>query len=783
MNAVKAVLLSPPFGVLTYSVPALFSGWDLPPGLRVAVPVGGSLRAAVLAGRDERPPEGVSLKDILWPLERSPLLSPDYVAMAENLAARQSIFLGQVLSSLVPAGLRTARAHLTWRSGGRRVKLGLGQLSGLEEGRLAELALAWRAGEVELAFAAMDRDLAYRLGVDPPWPVRPAAKAQTGVLECLFARGPMTAKALREALGPSAAQALVKLEAKGCVLLGPAPDDPEETPEIQPPGAPPPLTDEQRLALEEMSPLVGHGQTRLVHGVTGSGKTRLYFELAAKCLEQGRSALLLAPEVALAQALRSRARAWFGFDPVFSHGYQTPAKRERTFREMGRERGPRLIVGTRSALFLPVSNLGLIVLDEEHDASFKQDERMNYQAKEVAYFRAMREKALLVLGSATPDVKTYHAAREGLLPVSVLAKRAGPGRLPDIELVNVADKDKAVLLRFDGQRDRAGLLVERSLRELRETVDRGEQAIILLNRRGFAPVLYCLDCETIVGCPNCQVSLTYHKARERLVCHYCGLSQPFPRPCASCGSTSFLPMGEGTEMLADQLTAALPPEVALARLDRDAARRAERAEAILDDFAKGRTQVLVGTQMLSKGHDFPQVTLVIAADADLGLNLPDYRARERAFQMLVQVAGRAGRGERPGKVLIQTRTLQDPFWEYVRQADYRGFFEDELARRRKYGYPPFVKLGLVRASYPRDWECGPEVLSALAKDLRGVPGVRVLGPAPAPIPLVRNRLRFHCLLKAQDWPAIRQAYAKAVHGAKGPGKLRLALDLDPVDML
>jgi len=242
-------------------------------------------------------------------------------------------------------------------------------------------------------------------------------------------------------------------------------------------------------------------------------------------------------------------------------------------------------------------------------------------------------------------------------------------------------------------------------------------------------------------------------------------------------------MGEGTELLEEQLSAVLPPEVSIARLDRDAARRAGRAEAILGDFAKGRSQVLVGTQMLTKGHDFPEVTLVVVADGDRGFNLPDYRARERSFQMLVQVAGRAGRGDKPGRVLIQTRNRQDPFWDLVRRADYTGFFDQEIVSREKYGYPPFVKLGLVRASYPRDYEQGDQALMALAQALRKTPGVRVLGPAPAPIALVRDRRRFNCLLKAPDWPSIRQCYAKALGALGTHSKVRLQLDLDPVDMM
>ncbi|GFK95119.1 Primosomal protein N' [Fundidesulfovibrio magnetotacticus] len=782
---VRVALLTPPFASYTYRMPPRFAGGGLPAGLRVAVPVGGSLRAGVVLGPEEALPEGVEARDVLWPLELSALLSPGYVAMAETLAARQMEPAGRVLATLLPAGLRTARAFLRFRHDGRMRKLALGKLSESPV-PLDELAVAWRGGEARLDVAPAEPDPAYRLLVDPPWPVRPAASMQLAVLEMLFTRHQATAAQLREALGTGVSQALKTLEGKGHIVLGPPPEEPEELACQTEPDARAPLTEDQRAAFEALSPLLppGPGGERVVHGVTGSGKTRLYFELAAQTLAAGRDVLLLAPEVALAAALRDRACAFFGHEPLFSHGYQTPARRERVFREAAQARGPHLVVGTRSALFLPLRGLGLVILDEEHDQSFKQDERMAYQAKEVAFFRARQEGALLLLGSATPDVKTFHAAREGATPLVAMTRRAGGGRLPSVELVDLNPSDRAVQLasRLDGERG-VGLLAEQSAALLRETLDAGDQAMILLNRRGYAPLVFCLDCHQAARCPGCEVSLTYHKGRSRLVCHYCGQSFGFPRPCASCGGCNFLPMGEGTELLEEQLAAVLPPEIPVARLDRDVARRAGRAEAILADFARGRSRVLVGTQMLTKGHDFPDVTLVVAADGDMGLNLPDYRARERAFQMLVQVAGRAGRGEKPGRVLIQTRIPNDPFWELVKNADYEGFFAQEIEKRLKYGYPPFVKLGLARLSVPRSFEEPQALLAELGRALRQAPGVRVLGPAPAPIAMVRERRRFNCLLKAPDWPSIRGAFALARAALRGVDDARLSLDLDPVDMM
>jgi primosomal protein N' (replication factor Y) (superfamily II helicase) len=270
------------------------------------------------------------------------------------------------------------------------------------------------------------------------------------------------------------------------------------------------------------------------------------------------------------------------------------------------------------------------------------------------------------------------------------------------------------------------------------------------------------------------------------VCHYCGYSRPHPSPCPTCGGASFLPMGVGAELLEEQLAGLLPAGTRIARLDRDVARRPERAEAILKDFAAGKAQVLVGTQMLSKGHHFPEVTLVVAADADLGRNLPDYRASERTFQLLTQVAGRAGRGSRPGRVLIQTRTPDDPFFAHVVRGDFEGFFELELSRRKRLCYPPFTRLGLARLSFPRDWQEGLAAVTAVGEAMRRIAaplGVRVLGPAPAPLFILAGRRRYHCLLKSPDWPTIRQVFAAGREVLPASSKVRLTLDLDPVDML
>ena len=478
--------------------------------------------------------------------------------------------------------------------------------------------------------------------------------------------------------------------------------------------------------------------------------------------------------MALALKLLKDARHFHPNLPVLLyHGYQSQRYREKIWRTLA-QKETALIIGTRSALFLPVAKLGCIILDEEHDASFKQDDNIHYHAKEIAWFRSVQHNALLILGSATPDLRTFYAAKKGQLHLLTLKNRISGRELPPMTFVDIHERGSLS--------EAVPQLAKSSLSLLEQTIKRGEQAVVFINRRGFAPHMYCTDCGKTERCPDCEIGLTYHKARGKLVCHYCGYTRPYPSPCSSCGGASFLPLGEGTERLAEEISAYLGQKVL--RLDRDSTRRQGQMEAILTAFAREEAKVLVGTQMLSKGHHFPKVTLVIAADADMGLNLPDYRAAERTFQLLIQAAGRAGRGELPGQVLLQTHDRTHYCWSYVGQNDYEGFYADELARRERHFYPPFSHLALIRISYARDEEKALAELSTFAQAVRNEApklGVTVLGPAQAPLAMLRGRKRYQCLLKSQAWAPLRELFQRSCQGKLN--HLRLSLDLDPVNML
>ena len=795
MNAVVA-LLEPPYMDLTYTLPPGFPEDFWKPGLRCAVPVGtGPLRPAIVRRLTDEVPVNAKgrpfvLKAICWPLEDRPLLSGAVFAMLEDLASRQCAPCGQTVALLVPF-LKDLKVSLHRPGASAGEGQGAARTVPLSRIRQAspEERLAWARelaeGSARMLPPRKDPALNERcvLAVDPPWPVRPSARLQIKCLEHLAFHGPCNRRQLAREIGAAGSAVIAKLLAQGAIAIE---RDEEDEPGfavnealLAPEALGFELNADQRHAVADVADLLERGEAahRLLYGVTGSGKTAVYLELARRCLALGRSVLLLAPEVALAHKLRrDAAQALPGTEPVLYHGYQYPTRREAIFRSLAASRGPCLAVGTRSALFLPLPRLGLVVLDEEHDASFKQDEGLPYQAKELAWFRAGREKAVLVLGSATPDLKTWHAVQNQALPVLELPRRVTGRELPPIELVDISR------LRQLGQEDASGL-APRSIEALEGAVERGEQAMVLLNRRGFAHHVYCQGCRETLACPNCAVGLSYHRGEGRLLCHYCGWSMPFPAPCPKCSGMDYLPVGDGTEKLADWLSARLSQPVL--RLDRDSTRRPGAVEDLLARFARGEAPVMVGTQMLSKGHHFPDVTLAVVADGDLGLSIPDYRAAESTFQLLVQSAGRAGRGDKPGRVLIQTRDVGHYCWQYVAKSDYEGFYREEIARRQRYGYPPFVRLAMIRFSYERESQAGEEAMQEacafLKREARTLQ-VRLLGPVPSPIPWLSGRKRWHCLIKAQDWQVARRLYC-AVLARPEAAKLRIQLDLDPMSML
>ncbi len=783
MNYYLIALLSPPYSTLHYARPEYLSDnfWQI--GMRVLIPLGkGQFRVGLIVEKSDEAPEGLSLKDMLFPLEPKSIFSVKHIELFKQLALKQSLTIGRILGTILPLGLRTSRQKLRIFTQNTKAKL-LSAKDIYENAKLnqnSETAKAWADNKADWVASYEDNASSElcTLKKDPPWDIRKSAHNQQEILEYLYDNGSCTRRDLLSKFGQKINTSLNSLLKQGLIELNQveleelqadyiAKTELDTTRDFN-------LNDEQQQAFEVFAQALDaqKASTHLLYGITGSGKTIIYLELIKKCIESGKSALLLAPELALALKLRNDAKNILpDISIVFHHGYQIAAQKERNFKELCKNDNAHLIIGTRSALFLPCSNLGLIILDEEHDSSFKQDERLNYQAKDIAWFKAHQENAMLLLGSATPDLKSYYAAKNQQIPYSRLSARAGHSTLPEIKLIDIKNNDVSV-----------NILSKQAEGILKETVGRGEQAVILLNRRGYSPTMYCVDCGKVAKCPDCEIAMTYHKGRERLVCHYCGYSVKFPCLCSSCNGHNFIPLGQGTERLEEYLGSILPPGSKVLRLDRDSTRREGQVEEILSSFAKQEASVLVGTQMLSKGHHFPNVTLAIVADGDMGLNMPDYRAAERTFQLLLQSAGRSGRGEKQGQVIIQTRDIEHYCWKYIQEADYDGFYEHEIALREKRSYPPFVKLAIIRFSFSVKRTDSVEIMNKISKQIRESGkqnNVKVLGPAYAPIAVLRGMRRIQCLLKADNWLNIRKVFASL----KLDDDIKVSLDLDPVNMM
>ncbi|MFP4108034.1 MAG: primosomal protein N' [Desulfonatronovibrio sp.] len=768
-------LLTPPYRSFTYQEPDYFSSDTWKPGLRVLVPMGRANRLCVGVLESRVPLDcPCEVKNIYWPLERHRAISPEYLDMISGVSSRQVVDPGQILANVLPASLRRVPDVLVSGKSGERLSL---PAYGSENACLRKLALLWMNNDLDFARKAGASHMFVSVAKDPPWSILPNARLQWKIMDVLWEQGTMPASRLRQLFGPGVAGSLKTLSGKGLVKLCREQQTARQEENFIEEAIDYKLTRDQEQALSFLLPRLEQGcfDMNVLHGITGSGKSIVYMALAGKCLEMGRSAIILAPEIAIATQLYALARKTLpGVKVVLHHGLKGPKSKEKLFLELGSASQPVTLVGTRSALFMPVKNIGFIAVDEEHDESFKQDQGFIYQAKEIAHYLARRDRAMLVLGSATPDIKTFFAARDSRINLVSMTNRIGKSVLPKVSFVDLK-KDTPKFGPLSGACQRA----------LEETLGRGEQVVIMHNRRGYSPIIMCSDCSETVKCRNCQVSLTFHKKRQRLVCHYCGRSLPFSIICENCRGSEFVPLGGGTEKVEEFFQNNLK-ETRILRLDRDSSRNPARTEEILSDFAANKAQILIGTQMLSKGHTFPGVTLGIVLDGDLGLGLPDYRSSERIFQLLVQLSGRAGRGDKPGKVFIQTRNPGHYCWNYVAACDYQGFYEYEIKRRRLFGYPPFVRLGLVRLSLPYNWSHKDRFISALKNNVADVGtkhGVRIMGPAPAPLSKLKNRDRYQLLVKAENWSKIRSAYSELMNRVDLNRHVRVSLDLDPLSML
>jgi len=539
------------------------------------------------------------------------------------------------------------------------------------------------------------------------------------------------------------------------------------------------LTADQAAALKRLEKLAAAGTFRaaLLHGITGSGKTELYLRLAAIQRSAARGTIVLVPEIALTPAIAATFRKALGERVAIQHSGLSDGERHDQWQRI-RRGDVDVVIGTRSAVFAPIPNLGLIVVDEEHDTSYKQEESPRYNGRDVAIVRAQRAGALVVLGSATPSMETYHNAVSGKFEHIVLARRVLDRELAAVTIVDMREEYAA------GGPD---VILSRALTDaVQQRVDRGEQSIVLLNRRGFATAAFCRQCAGTVDCPNCSVSLVIHGegSARRARCHYCNYTARVPQTCPLCAAPYMEQSGFGTERVEAEVKR-LIPSARVARLDRDAVRRKGALAGLLSKFRDGGIDVLVGTQMIAKGHDFPRVTLVGVVSADVGLGLADFRASERTFQLITQVAGRAGRGDRPGEAIVQTIYPDHFSIQLASQQDYRAFFDREMKFRQAMRYPPHVSLinTVVRA---RTFTGAMDDAAAIVQQLRQLDqskgDVRILGPAPAPLGKLRGEYRAQFLVKGTNRRRMREALLGVL--AKRPDiARRTTVDVDPLSVL
>ncbi|MEQ3679341.1 primosomal protein N' [Pseudophaeobacter sp.] len=607
-----------------------------------------------------------------------------------------------------------------------------------------------------------------RLGDTQPDRMTPARAKVLAVME-EFGGMAFTPKELADMAGvtPSVVKGLVGQGALG----------EEETPRDLPYPALDPnrpskdLTEDQSRAAAALSEGVQSGSygTTLLKGVTGSGKTEVYLEVVAACLRRGRQALVLLPEIALTAEFLKRVEQRFGATPAEWHSGATMTERRRVWRMVG-QGNAQLVIGARSALFLPFRDLGLIIVDEEHDTAYKQEEGVLYNARDMSVLRAAMCSAQVVLASATPSLETWSNAEAGKYKRVDLTARFGTAVLPVMKAVDMRAEDLAPATWISPTLKQAMAL----------RMQRGEQSLLFLNRRGFAPVTICRACGTQVACDNCDARMVEHRFMKRLMCHQCGETKPVPEVCPSCQVVGKMaPVGPGIERLGEEV-AALFPEARIAVLSSDLFASARALKARIEEIAAGEADIILGTQLVAKGHNFPLLTLVGVIDADLGLQGSDLRAGERTFQLMRQVAGRAGRAERPGEALLQTFQPEHPVIRAILTGDEEEFWRAEAAQRREAGVPPFGRMAgiiLSGSDLAQVFDLG----NALARNdgpLRQV-GAQLYGPAPAPIARVRGRHRVRLLVKAAKGVALQEALSRWVKPFRMKGDLRLSIDIDP----
>ncbi|MRX73349.1 primosomal protein N' [Bacillus lacus] len=538
------------------------------------------------------------------------------------------------------------------------------------------------------------------------------------------------------------------------------------------------LTEEQEGAIKPILQKVEDGQHHvfLMYGVTGSGKTEVYLQSIEAVLQKGKEAIVLVPEIALTPQMVERFKGRFGSLVAVLHSGLSTGEKYDEWRKIQRKE-VKLVVGARSAIFAPFENLGMIIIDEEHETSYKQEENPRYHARDAAIFRARKHNCPVVLGSATPTLESFARAKKGNYELLSLQGRVNSRPMPEVSIVD---------MREELRKGNRTMFSTELLEQLRNRVEKGQQSVLFLNKRGYSSFVMCRDCGYAIQCPHCDISLTYHRSGQQLKCHYCGHEEPMPSVCPECSSEHIRFFGTGTQKVEEELAKVLP-EARVIRMDVDTTGRKGAHEKLLSAFGTGEADILLGTQMIAKGLDFPKVTLVGVLAADTMLHLPDFRASEKTFQLLTQVSGRAGRHLLSGEVIIQTYTPEHYSIQLTKQHNYLAFYEQEMQLRKQYAYPPFYYLALVTVSHPDllgAVSASEKIVSFLQAQLQV--STQILGPAASPIPRINNRYRYQCMIKYKrenNLAAALKAVNERFQQEMQQNGLGISIDLNPYQLM
>jgi primosomal protein N' (replication factor Y) (superfamily II helicase) len=699
---------------------------QLVPGMRVLVPFGKQRKVAVvLAIKDSSDIAENKLKNILEVIDDSPILSTTHLELLRFTARYYCYPLGETIHIALPNALRQGESP--------------------DKTSINMVALTEKGAQLPSLKAKTQRNLLTQL----------AQSGKSSLTEL-------------KALGFSK-KTIDSLISKALITQTIEHDNQWQStaPTI---GSKPTLNKEQAVACTAINQSRGFNSF-LLEGVTGSGKTEVYLQCLEEVLKRGEQALVLVPEIGLTPQTVNRFRRRFPDTPIMLwHSALTDNERLQTWR-FCEKASCAIVIGTRSSIFLPFLRLGMIIVDEEHDSSFKQQDTLRYHARDLAAYRAYQHNIPLILGSATPALETLHKAIHHKYQLLTLTERA-----------QTATNNQFQLLDMKGQPDQAGI-GHASLATMRQHLKRGKQVMVFLNRRGFSPTLICHECGWLSECSRCSTSATFHKAIGQMICHHCGEQHPVPHQCPDCGSTQIFPNGKGTEQIAEFLANEFS-EIPVTRIDRDSTRRKGSLEQALDEINRGGARILVGTQMLAKGHHFADVSLVIILDVDSGLYSCDFRATEHLAQLVTQVAGRAGRSGEPGQVLLQTHFPEHPLLQDLVNNGYQDFARFALSEREDADLPPITNMAIVRAQ-GHNIKHVVDFLTDLVP-VTGVTGIQLLGPIPAPLEKVAGMYRFQLHIQAQDRRVLHQYLAQMVNylsTSKLAQKVRWSLDVDPIDMI